>query len=133
MRVKGKKHGCATQEHLDKTAHVFKKMLRADAVIEQKGHCVFCRSPMTFVTATAEHMTPKSKGGATDRKNIKASCDDCNKAKGNGSDAWMRRVLHCGEIPLDDPAMTAAYIRRRLNMRVEKAEKRIRQAIGFVA
>lgn len=133
MRAKGKKHSCATQGHLDRTAHAFKKMIRSDAVIEQKGHCIFCRDQMTFSTATAEHMTPRSKGGSTDRKNIKASCDPCNKAKGNGSDAWMRRILHGAEIPTDDPEMTAAYIRHRLNRRVEKSEKRIRTLVGMFA
>jgi hypothetical protein len=133
LRAKGRKHGCATQEHLERTAHAFKKMVRSDAVIEQRRHCIFCRDPMTFATATAEHMLPRSKGGATDRKNIKASCEPCNFAKGNGTDAWMRRVLHGAEIPTDDPAMTAAYIRHRLNRKVERSEKRIRVFVGMPA
>jgi hypothetical protein len=127
------KHYWATKTVLDQTEDMFRKMLRSDATIEQRFRCIYCRDVLTLKTTTAEHAQPRSRGGSTERKNIKGACSPCNNAKGNCTDAWFRRVLHAGEIPLYDRALTAAYIRFRLNRRVERAEKRIRAFVGMGA
>jgi 5-methylcytosine-specific restriction endonuclease McrA len=132
MRAKtSSKHVHATPHRMAATERMFLKMLRSDAKIEQKSRCVYCKERMTV--ATAEHLTPRSKGGQTVRENIKAACFACNAAKSNGSPAWFRRILHQNDIPLGDTGITAAWVRRRLNTRIERAEKRIKRAVGMAA
>ncbi len=131
MRAKCKKHKCASEKQLRQSEHMFTKMLRSDATINQNFRCIYCRCVMLLGTATAEHAVPRSRGGHTDRKNIKGACGPCNVAKSNGTEAWFRRVLHAGELPKNDPALLSAYIRFRINSRVERAEKKIRRAVGM--
>ena len=131
MRAKGNKHACATKVQQQKAEHMFLKMFRSEATSEQKFRCVYCQDRMTITTATADHLLPRSLGGGTQRDNIKGACVACNRAKGNRTDAWFRRVLNQPSIPLDDKGITEAYIRFRINRRVGKAEKRIRQFAGM--
>lgn len=123
------KHVNATPRNMAATERMFVRMLRSDAVIEQKSRCVYCKDRMTV--PTAEHLTPRSKGGRTERGNVKAACYPCNVSKGNGTDSWFRRILHQKEIPLGDMGITSAWIRRRLNTCVQRAEKRIKRAVGM--
>lgn len=73
---------------------------RAAAIIEQGGLCYYCDRPMwlggedalaayraehgltrkqaRLRLATAEHLVPRSEGGASDRANIAAACRYCN-------------------------------------------------------
>jgi hypothetical protein len=125
------KHICATPVHMSRSERMFLKMYRSDAGIEQKSCCIFCKERMTVLTA--DHVTPRSKGGQTVRRNIKAACYACNMAKGNGEAAWFRRVLHGKEVPLGDMGITGAWVRRRLNTRIQRAEKRIKRAVGMAA
>src|SRR5262245_50230080 len=118
-------HKYADEQQMAWTERMFKRAYKSDAVVNQRFRCVYCFERMTMQAATAEHAVPRSRGGTTDRKNIKGACSACNLAKGNGSEAWMRRVLNGPDIPLDDKLMTAAYIRFRINRRADKAEKRI--------
>jgi len=130
MSVHGR-HPSWNQRGAELTEHAFKKMLRSDAAIKQKFRCIYCNDRMEREAVTAEHALPASKGGATDRKNIKGCCRPCNRAKGNGSEAWFRRALNGPSIPLGDPAVTAAYIRFRLNRAVDRVEKKIRAYVGM--
>jgi HNH endonuclease len=127
----GRKHKCATLVQMSISEHMFKKMYRAESAIEQRFRCIYCRQVITLKTVTAEHAQPLSKGGGTDRKNIKGACDLCNWAKANKTEAEFRRILHSGGIPLGNPAIMSAYIRFRINSRVERAEKRIKRFVGM--
>lgn len=40
--------------------------------------CCFCRTPLTMITATLEHILPLSKGGRWLITNLKVSCVKCN-------------------------------------------------------
>ncbi len=126
----GGKH-YASQEEMRAAERMFTRVFRADATVKQRFRCIYCKCVMLMDDTTAEHAQPKSRGGATDRQNIKGACSLCNKAKGNGTEAWFRRILHGSMIPCDDPALRDAFIRFRLNSRVERAEKRIRRFVGM--
>lgn len=123
----------ATPWQLAQTERMFTKMLRSDAAAQQREKCTYCREKMAAVTA--EHLQPRSRGGSTVRKNIKAACVPCNRAKGNGTEASFRRTLHQGiqDIPRGDMSVTLAWIRFRLNRRIERAEKRICAFVGLEA
>lgn len=47
------------------------------------ARCVFCRSILSFGTATLEHKIPLSHGGGWDLSNLALSCYDCNQERGN--------------------------------------------------
>jgi 5-methylcytosine-specific restriction endonuclease McrA len=121
----------ATSYQLEKTERIFKQMLRGDAAVMQKSRCCYCKDIM--LRPTAEHLQPKSRGGSTERKNVRAACEPCNSAKSNGSEAWFRRTLHERDMPLHDTPMAMAWIRYRLNLRIERAEKRICKFAGMTA
>lgn len=125
------KHVNATPHNMAATERMFLRMLREDARIAQKSRCCYCKDIMDVVTA--EHLTPRSRGGQTERKNIKAACPACNLAKGNGTDSWFRGLLHRRELPIGDTGLSMAWVRRRLNVRVQRAEKRIKRAVGMAA
>lgn len=130
MRV-GAKHVCATTTQLAYTDRVFVRMYREEALSGQKMKCVFCHERITRANATADHLVARSRGGRTERKNIRAACKPCNSAKSNGKPTWFRDVLHGTGIPLGDRGLTAAWVRFRLNRRLEKAERRICRAVGM--
>ena len=45
--------------------------------------CQYCGIELNSKDATVDHVTPKSKGGASSWVNMVAACRDCNLAKGN--------------------------------------------------
>lgn len=58
----------------------------------KNGHrkCAYCERRLTWRgkhMLTADHIIPKSKGGTDKRKNLVASCNQCNQSKGNK--AWV--------------------------------------------
>ena len=67
--------------------------LRDAAFEKQKGQCYYCKRQMQTKTSldalnksmmvTAEHLTPISKGGRNNHKNIVAACRKCNNKRGN--------------------------------------------------
>ncbi len=117
--------------HFDDVDRMFARMYRSDSLADQKMRCSYCKERLTRTNATADHLTSRKDGGRTTRKNIKAACRDCNLAKGSRTDGWFRDVLHSSSIPLGFPLLTAAWVRFRLNRRVEKAERRICRAVGM--
>jgi hypothetical protein len=76
-------------------------VLTISAAARQGWRCHWCRRLLTRLTATTEHLTPLSRGGAlADPENIAAACADCNVAKGamtaaeyRGSAAYRSRLL----------------------------------------
>ena len=79
--------------------------LRTAAFTDQHGLCFYCRLPMWLgdssefarthqltrrqaqrFRCTAEHLTPRSMGGPTNRSNIAAACWHCNHLRGASGD-----------------------------------------------
>ncbi|WP_072866627.1 HNH endonuclease [Devosia limi] len=84
--------------------------LRDAAFILQNGQCFYCGCQMVKASAprgsmqsacTAEHMIPKSEGGASSSVNIKAACRYCNHTRHK-----MKPVL--------SPEAYRNHVRRRL-------------------
>lgn len=45
--------------------------------------CVYCRCPLDELTATLEHIIPRSLGGGDNRDNVTLACRPCNQRRGN--------------------------------------------------
>ena len=101
----------ATARHFVQVDRMFARMYRSDALADQKMRCVYCKERIT-------------------RKNIKAACQPCNLAKGSMSEGLFRDILHSASIP-SGIRLACAWVRFRLNRRVEKAERRICRAVGM--
>lgn len=106
------------------------RVYRIEAHAKQKGRCIYCREPMTRREATADHVVPRIKGGATSRENIKAACKPCNACKGSMTEARFKKAIRA---PNEEHSINVllANFRLRLWSRVELAEKRILASVGI--
>jgi 5-methylcytosine-specific restriction endonuclease McrA len=53
-------------------------------LLDETGwRCCFCRCRLDLMSATREHMTPKSLGGCDATRNLTVSCDTCNTLRGS--------------------------------------------------
>lgn len=120
----------ATARHFVQVDRMFARMYRSDALADQRLRCSYCKERITRENATADHLVPRKAGGKTTRKNIKAACQPCNLAKGSMSEGLFRDILHSASIP-SGIRLACAWVRFRLNRRVEKAERRICRAVGM--
>lgn len=47
------------------------------------GKCAICGKPVKFKKMTIDHITPLSRGGTNDIKNLQLACKRCNSMKSN--------------------------------------------------
>lgn len=107
----------------------FIRVYREDARREQKSTCAYCREPISARTATADHIHAKKNGGLDGRNNIVAACEPCNKAKGHMPVEKFKRLIQT--FPSGHPAqIIMAWVRRRLNLAVERMERNVNRAMG---
>lgn len=108
---------------------VWARVFKTDALSEQGGTCAYCFDPLTAKIATADHKKPRSKGGTTEKKNIKAACSPCNFLKGSmtatGFIAWIKNPQ-----PGDDLLVWLTWSRRRINLAARRACQRIAGALA---
>ncbi len=107
----------------------FLRVYREQARVQQKARCKYCYEPMTARSATADHVTARSKRGSDRRENIVAACGPCNSSKGSMSVAAFQKLLHSFPSGHGIPILLA-WSRRRLNLAVLRAEKRILAFVG---
>lgn len=50
---------------------------------KQSGRCFYCHELLKGKRLNVEHVTPRSRGGSNDSKNLVLACSSCNKAKGS--------------------------------------------------
>ena len=109
--------------------------LRRIAFAEQDGRCAYCREKLSLKTATADHIIPLVDGGRTSRQNIAAACRNCNMAKRGTAHQVFTAEVEASKAPLitaeGGPWVCLAWVRRRLNERLEQAERRICRAVGM--
>lgn len=119
-----------TYMHPKQREAMWTKMYREDALRKQDNLCCYCKEPLTRKTATADHVTARSRGGPTIKENIKACCKDCNRAKDNMTVSYFRKQI---KNPPYDASMhiRMAHFRLRIWTQVEKTEKRILGAVGL--
>jgi 5-methylcytosine-specific restriction endonuclease McrA len=49
--------------------------------LTQNSICYYCETPLTFATATMDHIVPISRGGRSTKGNLVACCAECNELK----------------------------------------------------
>lgn len=108
----------------------FLRVYREQARVQQKSCCKYCREPLTAAATTADHVQPRSRHGSDTRENIVAACQPCNSAKGSMSAPAFQKLLH--SFPHGHPLQVLlAWSRRRINLAVERAERRILRYVGL--
>lgn len=108
------------------------RLYRSEAHARQRGKCAYCLSPMRKPNATADHVNPISRGGRTEKDNIRAACFACNNAKRSHGHKAFSKLIGGRRVP-DAPyyGIWRAWMRRRLNTRIEEAERRILALVGL--
>lgn len=109
---------------MSRAEQMFLRMFRNDALCEQGRRCAYCHEPLTPQKATADHVTSRTMGGSTTRKNIKAACEPCNKTKKGMSEAAFLRAIKNPQ-PGDSIHIWLAWSRRRIWLATERVCKRI--------
>ena len=56
----------------------------------QQDLCCGCQHPLPTHVLEVDHITPKSKGGGDQARNIQLLCPKCNKIKGSGDMEYLR-------------------------------------------
>lgn len=69
----------------EKTLNIraFTMNMKREAYERQRGICVKCGKHFEIGQMEADHITPWSKGGRTEAKNLQMLCRDCNRRKSN--------------------------------------------------
>ena len=59
------------------------KLSRKSLFLRDSGTCQYCGTRLSLKSCTIDHITPKSKGGIHEWKNVVLSCTKCNQKKGS--------------------------------------------------
>ncbi len=103
---------------------------RFEAWLAQGRRCYFCYEPLLRSQVTGDHKHPRIRGGRHDRDNILAACYDCNSAKGDMEFGAFLELIS-GPRPPRDPRLAFIWVRRRIWLRQEQAERRILGSVGL--
>jgi hypothetical protein len=109
---------------------MWRRVYREDSWRENNRKCHYCRNKLELKEVTADHVVPQSKYGLTKRENIKGCCFSCNQNKRSLSEKeYMSRLRKLP--PNANIWLKLRHIDYRLNIRIEKAEKRILSLVGL--
>jgi len=88
--------------------------------------CYYCLKPLSLLPgddqmeiATKDHLTPTSRGGTDYISNIVPACFECNRLKGNMTEAEFRKAFHTAFVSVCKGVGTADT-----NMTLEAREER---------
>lgn len=100
------------------------RVARTDALMQQRGRCLYCKMPLSCANATADHKRPRKRGGRDTKDNIAAACRSCNEIKAH---MWETKFWHAikGSEPPSKPDLMLVWASRRIWRRTHKACERI--------
>lgn len=106
-----------------------RRALKLQALQEQDGCCLYCFTPLDPTEATTEHRKARKRGGDDTPKNIGASCESCNRAKGSLTERVFLRAIRRPDYKRDPWPLYLACVEIRMKRETEKACRRLRSAI----
>lgn len=101
------------------------KLYKIEAHTKQSGKCLYCRTRMPLLEATAEHLRPRKLNGRTTPGNIAAACSPCNNAKRHRTRAEFMRAIHEPDYRSDPWPLYLACVEIRLKLFAAAACRRI--------
>ena len=66
---------------------------RKKSLLRRDPHCTYCRCPLTYETATIEHVVPWSQGGSNKLTNLALACWEHNHARGSIPEKKWREMM----------------------------------------
>ena len=108
----------------DKLDLAFFRVYREEARVEQHSQCEYCYEPMTYRTATADHVKPRKDSGLDRKENLVAACEPCNKAKGHMSVNQFKKLIKTPPFGHSTNLMMC-WVRRRLNLALNRLERNV--------
>lgn len=76
-------YGCGLITVRDRRAVGAKPISMGEVARKTDGRCFYCGVQLTKLTATRDHVVPRSKGGLNTATNLVLACGPCNHEKGN--------------------------------------------------
>lgn len=68
---------------------------RVEILNKNEGRCYYCETPLTLLSMTIDHLTPKSRGGTSEMDNLMPACQPCNHRKGDMTLTEFREIYEC--------------------------------------
>ncbi len=96
----------------------FMKMYKDEALRDNKMKCIYCRDILTYTSSTIEHKISKRNGGTDAKRNIQASCKNCNNTKGQLNHHEFIKIIH-NKNPPTDLNHIKVWISYKLNIKTE--------------
>ncbi len=84
----------------------FNKKDKEHLYASQKGKCNGCGTKFPLRNLTVDHIKPFSKGGSDKPSNLQLLCGSCNSAKGNGTQAQLKKRLVAQKVVKGDTGVT---------------------------
>lgn len=114
-----------TKRELEYQERIWKRVYTLDNWRENNACCVYCGVKIKIKQLTADHVVPRSKGGITEKKNIKAACYECNVVKSSMSVAdFMNKITNPS--PKDSIDIHLIHFRWKLEQRLKKLDQLFR-------
>jgi 5-methylcytosine-specific restriction endonuclease McrA len=108
----------------DKLDLAFFRVYREEARVVQHSQCDYCYEPLTYRTATADHVVSRMDNGLDRKENLVAACEPCNKAKGHMSVNQFKKLIKTQPFG-HELRFTMCWVRRRLNLALNRLERNV--------
>lgn len=102
-----------------------------DFFMRRGGQCPYCRTRVTHVTVSLDHMIPVNRGGGHSWINLCFCCQSCNKQKGNLTDREFEGLLRhldaweveCKNFTLKTGVLTAMKVGNSFRLGAQRRAK----------
>lgn len=97
--------------------------------------CVWCGEDVENVILTLDHLTPYSKGGSNDQKNLVTCCHRCNSSRGNRSKKVFASVVakYLGRPATAAKILAKIEVLRKGALNIAQAQELMDRRGGFKA
>lgn len=108
----------------------WRKTMVGDALARQGWRCLYCKCPLSCLTATADHLWPRALRGGDSKDNIAAACFSCNQAKGSLPHVQFFKLIK-RDFPRGAPMkIILVWSARRLWKKTHRACERVERSVA---